>query len=392
MHKALILAVACAALALGALSGCKKDDPAGDGGVSDDAVKLGLFVSTTGQIADFGIATRRGAEIAIEEINAAGGVNGKKIDLVFYDIASKQEDTKNAATKLTTQDRVLVGMGAVASSLSQTAAPTFQSAGIPMVSPSSTFPPVTEKGDLIFRICFTDEFAGAALALFAHNDLGKRRAAVLANQDDPYSTGLANFFESRFKQLGGSIVSSERFSNNATDFRTQIDNINAADPKPDLIFAPVYYNDIILIAQQVRDRGLSIPLLGSDGWESPTLLKNAAAVLDGSYFGNHYSPNDPDERVQGFIGKYKELHGDTPTSLAALGYDVVYFVKSAIDRAGSFDRGEVADAMRSTKGFHGVTGTFDIDAKRNAAKPITLLKISSGKLELVKQVSPDDVK
>lgn len=391
MRKALTLLIALTAVTFIGLVGCKdKGNEAGGGGVTEDSVKLGLFVSTTGGIADFGIATKNGADMAVEEINASGGIQGKKIELVFYDIASKPEEAKNASTKLATQDKVLVGMGAVASSLSLTAAPTFQTNGVPMVSPSSTFPPVTEKGDLIFRICFTDEFAGAALALFAHNDLSKRKAAIIMNQDDPYSTGLANYFSAKFESLGGTIATTEKFSSNTSDFNTQVDNVKATNP--DIVFAPVYYNDIILLGQQLRGKGVTVPILGSDGWESPTLLKQGAKDLEGCYFGNHYSQNDPDEKVQGFIKRYTEKHGDKPSSLAALGYDVVFFVKNAVDKAEGFDRAKVADAMRATKDLKGVTGTYSIDGKRNASKPITMLKITGGAVEMVRQITPDEVK
>ncbi|MBZ0136525.1 MAG: ABC transporter substrate-binding protein [Planctomycetes bacterium] len=391
MRNALTLLIALAAVTFVVLAGCKdQGNEAGSGGVTEDSVKLGLFVSTTGAIADFGLATKNGADIAVSEINAAGGINGKQVELVFYDIASKPEEAKSAATKLATQDKVLVGMGAVASSLSLTAAPTFQTNGVPMVSPSSTFPPVTEKGDLIFRICFTDEFAGAALAQFAFEDLGKRKAAIIMNQDDPYSTGLANYFKARFEQLGGKVETTEKFANNTSDFNTQVDNVKSATP--DIVFAPVYYNDITLIGQQLRGKGVTVPILGSDGWESPTLLKNAAKDLEGCYFGNHYSQNDPDEMVQGFIKTYADKHGDKPSSLAALGYDVVYFVKNAVDKAGTFDRAKVAGAMRNTKDLKGVTGTYTIDNKRNASKPITMLKITGGKVEMVRQIMPEEVK
>ncbi|MBE7492748.1 MAG: ABC transporter substrate-binding protein [Planctomycetes bacterium] len=383
MRKALgVLALMAVALA----AGCgTKIGP----GFDDKEVNLGLFVSTSGEIATFGEDTKKGVELAIEEINAAGGIKGKKIKLTHYDTASKPEEGKAAATKLATQDGVFVAMGAVASGISLAAAPEFQKYGIPMISPSSTNPTVTEQGNYIFRICYLDDFQGAACAVFAMNDLKAKKAAILQNQDDAYSTGLADFFEARFKKAGGTVVAKESYKKGTTDFNTQVTNIKAKSP--DVVFLPCYYNDAALIAQQCRAQGLNVPLLGGDGWESDKLVPNAKGALEGCYFGNHYAEADENARVKAFVEAYRKKYGNAPSSLAALGYDVVYVVKKAIEDAGEFDRAKVRDALAKLKGFEGVTGKFDIDERRDARKSISMLKIEGEKFKFVRQINPSEV-
>lgn len=392
MRNALILAIATLALALSGI-GCKdKGNEAGGSGSTENSVKLGLFVSTTGEIATFGGDTKNGADLAVEEINKAGGIKGKMIDLRFYDTASKAEEAGNVATKLATQDKVLVAMGAVASGLSLAAAPVFEQNGVPMVSPSSTNPTVTQQGKNIFRICFLDDFQGGACAVFAYKELGKRKAAIIRNQDDAYSTGLADYFRLKFKALGGEVVADESYKKGTKEFASQITNVKAKEP--DIIFLPCYYNDVAPLSQQIRGQGIGddVPMLGGDGWESANLIPNSKGALEGSYFGNHYSPEDPSEHVQAFVKGYKAKYNTAPSSLAALGYDVVYVVKKAIEDAGEFDRAKVRDALAALKDFKGVTGTFSIDENRDARKPISILKVQGDKFLPVKQIYPQDVK
>jgi len=383
MRKALSLIALVAGLIV---AGCgTKIGP----GFDEKEVSLGLFVSTSGDIATFGEDTKNGVQLAIDEINGAGGIKGKKIKLIHYDTASKPEEGKTAATKLATQDGVFVAMGAVASGISLAAAPEFQKYGIPMVSPSSTNPTVTEQGNYIFRICYLDDFQGGACAAFAMTDLKAKKAAILQNQDDAYSTGLSDFFEARFKKAGGEIVAKESYKKGTTDFNTQVTNIKGKSP--DVVFLPCYYNDAALIAQQCRGQGLNVPLLGGDGWESDKLVPNAKGALEGCYFGNHYAEADDNPKVKAFADAYRKKYGGAPSSLAALGYDVVYVVKKAIEDAGEFDRAKVRDALAKLKGYEGVTGKFDIDERRDARKSISMLKIEGEKFKFVRQISPAEV-
>lgn len=392
MRKALTLLIAFSAILMAGLSGCKRGDDVGPG-YDDDEVFFGLFVSTSGDFATFGQDTRKGVELAVEQINADGGINGKKIKLRVEDTASKPEEGGSAASKLATGDSVFLALGAVASSVSLNAAPVFQEKGIPMISPSSTNPTVTQQGDKVFRICYLDDFQGAACAVFASKELNAKKAAILSNQDDAYSTGLAKFFKSTFVKLGGEIVAEEQFKKGASDFTTQVTNIKGKGA--DVIFAPVYYNDAALIAKAFKSGGVDLsksPMLGGDGWESASLTKNADGALEGCYFGNHYSRQDPREIVQNFVKSYQEKYDETPSSLAALGYDVVFVAKAAIETAGEFDRAAVVEALKALKDHEGVTGTFSMVGDGDAEKPISMLKVVGDTFEPVGRIYPEDVK
>lgn len=392
MRKALTLLIVLAVTLTVALAGCKKGEGVGPG-YSDSEVSFGLFVSTSGDFGSFGEDTREGVELAVEQINAAGGINGKKIRLRIEDTRSRPEEGGNAASKLATGDSVFLALGAVASSVSLNAAPVFQEYGIPMISPSSTNPTVTQQGDRIFRICYLDDFQGGACAVFARRELKAQKAAILTNQDDAYSTGLARFFKKKFEEMGGEIVAEEQFKKGASDFTTQVSNIKGEGA--DVIFTPVYYNDAALIAKAFQSGGVDLkesPMLGGDGWESAKLTRNADGALEGCYFGNHYSREDPREIVQDFVSSYRERYDKVPSSLAALGYDVVFVAKTAIEKAGKFDRAAVVEALMNLTDHEGVTGTFSMVGNGDAEKPISMLKIVGDNFEPVGRIYPDDVK
>lgn len=387
MRKALAMLLAVVALTLTATAGCKDKD--GDQTPANE-IKIGVFLSTSGDNADFGITTRNGIELAVEEINAKGGVNGKKLVLVSKDTNSRAEQAQTVAKELATQDKVAVAIGSVESGHSGRAAPVFQEAGIPMVSPSSTNPSVTKAGDCIFRVCFIDDFQGAACGAFAYRDLEFRKAAIIFDQGDDYSKGLADFFRKSFTELGGTIVAEAAFGAKTSDFKDQVTKIAAANP--DVIFAPVYYSSIGLIARDFRKQGVRAPLLGGDGWESPQLIPLAGDSLEGCYFGYHYDPEDSDPKVQNYLKAYKAKFGTEPNSLSALGYDAVYTVVKAIELGGGDTPAQIKDGLTKVKDFHGVTGTFTIDGQRNARKPITMLKISGSDIKKVKVIQPSDIK
>lgn len=390
MRKALSL-IALAALA-GAMmiGGCK--DKAGDNSANAEGgeIKIGVFLSLSGKNADFGKTTKNGIELAVEEINAAGGIGGKKLVIVDKDTRSKPEEAQTVAKQLATQDKVAVAIGSVESGQSIKAAPVFQEAGIPMVSPSSTNPDVTKQGDRIFRVCYLDDFQGQACAAFAFKDLGLKKAAIIFAQDDDYSRGLADFFRTSFKAMGGTIVEDVAFQGEVSEFKDQVSKIASANPE--VIFAPVYYGSIGLIARDFRKQGVKAPLLGGDGWESPQLIQLAGETLEGCYFGYHYDPDDKDPKVQSYLKNYKAKFNTEPNSLSALGYDAVYTVKAAIELGGGASSEQITQGLRKVKDFHGVTGTYSIDENRNAKKPITMLKIGGTNLSKVKVIQPSDLK
>lgn len=342
----------------------------------------------TGSEATFGRSTDNGIQLAIDEINQAGGVDGKKVRVITYDDKGDAREAGTAVTRLVTRDKVVAVLGEVASSLSLVGAPVCQENGVPMVSPSSTNPAVTKVGDKIFRVCFIDPFQGFVCAKFARENekVKASKAGILYDQQAAYAVGLQDEFAKAFKQLGGEIVSTQTYQAGDQDFSAQLTAIRASNP--DVIFIPGYYTDVGNIAIQARKLGIKAPLLGGDGWDSAKLGEIAGNAINGSFYSNHYSHEDPDPRVQDFIRKYKERFGGTPDGLAALGYDAARIVCDAIGKAGSVKGDDIAAQLAKTKDFAGVTGKISIDADRNAVKPAVMLEMKGGQPTYVSTIAP----
>ncbi|MGE3975756.1 MAG: ABC transporter substrate-binding protein [Bdellovibrionales bacterium] len=367
----------------------KNADPGADAQatVASDEILVGEVLSLTGAEATFGTSTSNGTKLAVEEINAAGGIKGKKVRVITLDNQGKPEEAATAVTKLITQNKVQVILGEVASSRSLAMAPIAQNSKIPMVSPSSTNPKVTEVGDYIFRVCFIDPFQGKVMAKFALDHLKVKKVAILRDVKNDYSIGLADFFIETFKAGGGTIVADQSYSAQDIDFKAQLTAIKAK--KPEAIFVPGYYTDVGLIARQAKkDVGINVPLLGGDGWDSPKLTEVAGDALDGSYFSNHYSAEDQSPHVQSFIKKFKEKFGVIPDGLAAMGYDGAKVYFDAVNRAASLKPSDVRDALAATKGFQGVTGVISMDEKRNPVKPAVVIKIVKKDFKYQTTVNP----
>jgi branched-chain amino acid transport system substrate-binding protein len=367
-RKHLILTLALS-LALAGLSACKKKAP------SEDFILIGEVGSMTGSEATFGTSTHNGIELAIRQINAAGGVKGKKLKVISLDDQGKNEEAATAVTKLITQDKVVAILGEVASSRSIAMAPIAQEHKVPMITPSSTNPKVTELGDYIFRVCFLDPFQGTVMARFAADTLKVKKVAVLRDIKSDYSVGLADFFSDTFKKSGGEIVVDQSYSSGENDFKAQLTAIRAKDPEA--IFVPGYYTEVGLIARQAKELGIKAPLMGGDGWDSPKLKEIGGEAIDGSYFSNHYSEENKSPVVQEFIARYKEAFNVVPDGLAAMGYDAAKVLVDAMNRAGSTESKALRDAIAATKDFPGVTGKITIDAKRNAVKSAVVLKVEN---------------
>lgn len=350
-------------------------------------ILVGEYGSLTGPEATFGQSTHNGIMLAMDEINAAGGVGGRKIKVLTEDDQSKAEEAANAVTKLISQNQVIAVLGEVASSNSLAAAPICQSNKVPMITPSSTNPTVTEKGDYIFRMCFLDSYQGQSMARYIAQDLKFKNAAVLIDNKSDYSTGLAKFFSDAFVAAGGKIVATQSYAKGDSDFRAQLTAIKAA--RPQVIFVPGYYNDIGQIAIQARDLGMQMPLAGGDGWESPKLLEIGGKALEGCFYSNHYFAGDPAPQVRDFVQKYKERYGATPDSLAALAYDTARVLADAIKRAGKTDGPTLRDAIAATKGFPGVTGTINLGPDRNPqGKKLVVVEVKNGAMVLKASVDP----
>ena len=347
--------------------------PTGSGG---DKVRIGVFMSMTGDTANFGISSVNGIKLAADEVNAAGGINGKQIELLVQDDRSDASEAATIVTKFVTQDQVHAILGEVASSRSIAAAPIAQNAKIPMLTPSSTNPEVTKKGDFIFRSCFIDPVQGAAIAQFGAKTLGAKRGALMVDRKNDYSTGLEKVINEVFTRLGGQIVVTQSYQAGDQDFNAQITSIKGANP--DVIFVPGYYGDVALFAKQARDKGITVPLLGGDGWDSPSLYQIGGAALNGCYFSNHYSPDDADPAVQKFVGDYKARYGTVPDALAATAYDAARIMFDAIKRANALDGPAIRAALAATQDFPGVTGRVTFNENRDAVKPIVMVKIEPG--------------
>ncbi|MDZ4083523.1 MAG: ABC transporter substrate-binding protein [Bdellovibrionales bacterium] len=354
---------------------------------SANEILVGEYGSLTGSEATFGQSTSEGVNLAFSEQNKVGGVKGKKLKLITLDNQGKPEEARAAVQRLITQDRVVAVIGEVASSRSLAAAPVAQQYKVPMISPSSTNPKVTEVGDYIFRVCFIDPFQGLVMAKFARNEIKKERVAILRDVKSDYSTGLADVFVTEFKKMGGEIVADESYQAGETDFKAQLTQIKGK--KPDAIFVPGYYTEVRLIARQTRQLGMNIPLLGGDGWDSEKLSELGQDAIKGSYFSNHYTTESTEPAVVDFIKKYRDTYGGkTPDGLAALGYDAAKILIAAMERTTEITPLAIRDELAKTKNFVGVTGVISIDEKRNATKSAVVVQVDGKINRFVKTITP----
>jgi branched-chain amino acid transport system substrate-binding protein len=352
-----------------------------------EGIQVGFFGALTGPTATFAQSGRNGVTLAIEEMNAAGGVlGGKRIELLVEDDRGEAAEAASAVSKLITRDHVVALIGEQASSRSIAAAPIAQSYGVPMISPTSTNVEVTKKGDYIFRACFTDPYQGAVLSSFARENLQAKTAAQLVDVRNDYSVGLAEAFRDAFTKAGGRVVAEQKYSEGDSDFSAQLTAIRPLDP--DVLVVPGYYTDAGLIARQAKALGLRAILLGGDGWDSPKLTEIGGEAVEGTYFSNHYSVDDPSPAVRQFVAAYEKKYGAEPDSIAALSYDAARLLADAIRRAGSTEGKRVRDALADTKDFSGVSGKITMDADRNPIKPAVVLKVERGRFRFVTSIAP----
>lgn len=383
-------------------AGCKQSDSSGGSAsegsgtgttnaakqdTSGDTIKIGHYASLTGDTATFGTQSDAGVKFAVDEINAKGGILGKKVEVETEDDRSLPDEAKTVVTKFAADPKIVAVIGEVASTRSLNAAPVLQRAGIPMVSPSSTNPDVTKVGDYIFRVCFIDPFQGYVMAKFAHDDLKAAKVGIMRDQSSDYSVGLANVFAEEFKKMGGTIVGDVSYNSKDSDFRSQLGQLKGVDA----IFIPGYYGEVGTIARQAREAGMNVPLLGGDGWDSDKLIEGAGGpgkALEGSYFSTHYSKDDKSPRVQEFVKAYTAKSGSAPASLVAQGYDAMMILADAITRANSTDRDKVRAALADTKNYKAVTGDITIDPQRNATKSAVVLQIKGSDFAYKQTVAP----
>jgi branched-chain amino acid transport system substrate-binding protein len=384
---------------LGVIPGCNRgtsNEPSGDSGTGD--IIIGQVASLTGDTATFGVSSNEGLLLALDEINAKGVLNGRKIQVKTEDDRSLPDEAKTATEKLITRDKAVAIIGEIASSRSIAMAPVAQDNKIPMLSPGSTNPKVTEIGDYVFRACFIDPFQGTAVATFAMapkpEGLGLKKFAILYPVNSDYGMGLREFFGNAVKKAGGQIVADEAYTEKSdVDFRGQLTKIKQANP--DAIFCSGYYTEAGLIAQQARELGINVPLMGGDGWDSDQTIKVGGKSVNNCFFSNHYSADEDRPEVKAFVeayrARYKNPDGSpkTPDAMAILGYDAMKLMADAINRAGSTDGEKIREALATTKNFQGASGIITIDDQRNAQKSLVILEIKDGKFDYVASVAPD---
>lgn len=375
-RRALISGLCAAATSLAV--GCRKT------GASE--IVIGHYGSMTGSTAHFGQDTDRGIRLAIDEANAKGGVLGKRIRVVTLDTRGDSAEAANAVTRLIDVEKATSLLGEVASSLSLAGGRIAQRRKIPMISPTSTNPKVTEIGDYVFRVCFIDPFQGKVMATFARQNLKLDKVAILKDVKNDYSIGLAQAFQNSFTAQGGTIIVEQSYSQGDTDFSAQVTAIRGTTAQA--IFVPGYYSEVGSIARTADRLGLKIPLLGGDGWDSPDLFKIGGEALNGCYFSDHFAPDVATDRAKQFVANFTAKYGVAPSGLGALGYEAAEVMVDAIRRAGKDEPTAIRDAIAQTKDFDGVTGKITIDAQRNAQKSAVVLKIEGGKAKFETSIAP----
>lgn len=354
-------------------------------------IRLGLIAPLTGDVKTFGESTRNGFQLAVDEANASGGINGKLIDPKIADDKNDPTECANAGSKLINQDGVKLIVGSVASKCSNPLSDLCQSSHVVMITNASTNPlvTVTDKGvrkDYVFRACYIDPFQGAVGARFALDNLKAKTAAVLYDVGNDYSKGLAEYFKNTFTQGGGTIVLYKSYAKDDVDFSSLLTDVKQVNPE--VLFLPDYYQKVGLIAKKARELSIPAKLLGGDGWDSPEMAKIAGKDIDGGYFTNHYSPDDQRPEVQDFVKKYKAKYGASPDALATLAYDATKIMLEAIRRAGTDKPDAVRDAMAKIADYPTVSGKISFDKNGNPLKSAVVLQYQDGQQKYVATVNP----
>lgn len=371
-------------------TGCSNGEA---GGKTSDVLRIGGLAPLTGEVSVYGTAVNNGIKMAIEEINTAGGVLGKQIEYSVLDELGDSKEAVTAYSRLVEQNKIAVLVGDVTSTPSIAVAQKAAADKIPMITPSGTAMEITQKGDNIFRTCFTDPYQGQLMAKYAYEVLGAKTATILYDNSDDYSTGLRNAFKEKAAELGLEILSDESYTKGDVDFKAQLTNIASKDA--DVFFLPVYYQDIALISVQAKNAGVEATMLGGDGWDGilGVLDPSNYSAVEGIYFNNHYSTESTDEKLQAFLASYKSTYGSDATPFAALGYDTVYMVKQAVetafegvDKPDFYDSAKITEALKNIT-YAGITGTIKFDENRNPVKTVSITTIKDGAYKFVETYS-----
>lgn len=354
--------------------------------VNENEILIGTYSSNTGATASFGVLQKQGIDMAAEEINAAGGINGKKIKVINYDNKSDNDETLAVVNRLVSQDNVLALIGEATSGKSKIGAQIAQANKVPMLTPSATNPEVTQVGNYIFRACFIDPFQGFVMAKFMTENLKFKKAAILRDVKSDYSVGLSDVFVAELKKMGGEVVADLAYQEGDIDFKSQLTAIKAKNPE--VIFIPGYYNEVALVAKQLKELGMKQIMLGGDGWSSPKLFEIAKDAINGHYYSNHYTTESNDPKTIEFVKNYKAKFHEDPDVMAALGYDAMYLMAEAIKNAKAQTRDDVRDALANIKGFKGATGEISMNEKRDADKSAVVVRIEGSNYKMITVIKP----
>lgn len=378
--KQILAVMSISALALTGLTGCKAESKA------SDTIKIGSSFALTGDVAVYGKAARNGVALAVKEYNEQGGVLGKQIELFTEDNKGDEIEATNAFRKLIDKENVVAFLGSDISSTSEAIAKLAVEKNIPFMTPTATKLEITSLGNNIFRACYVDPYQGTVIGEFASKDLNGKTAAVLMNNGSDYSIGIAEAFKEAFEANGGNVVNVESYTKDDKDFKPLLLNIKTNNP--DVILISDYYSQVSLIAQQIKELGIEATLVGPDGWDGVVeQITNDPSVLEGAYFINHYSDEDPDPIVQTFVENYKKEFNEEPNALAALGYDGARILIEAINKAGTTDTDKVVEQMQASN-VQGATGTITFGEDRNPVKSVAIIQIKDGKNTMYKKMNP----
>ncbi|MDF2632233.1 MAG: amino acid binding protein [Caproiciproducens sp.] len=387
MMKKRFLAAALAAVMLAAsATGCAQQgttqSAAGGTAATGDTIKIGGLAPLTGNVSVYGIATNNGIKLAVNAINKAGGVLGKQIQYIAYDEKGDATEAVNAYNKLVQNDKIVALVGDVTSKPTIAVAQKAVKDGLPMITATGTAADITKAGSNIFRACFIDPFQGELMASYAAKKLNAKTAAIIYDNGDDYSTGVADAFEAAAKAAGVTITNKEAYQSGSVDFKSQLTKIKAGNP--DVIMVPVYYSDVALIAVQAKEVGITAKLLGADGWDGvlEKIDKSNMDAVKNSYFCSQYSAESTDPKLQAFLKEYKTAYNTDANMFAVLGYDAMGMMAAAITKAGSTDSAKICDALKGLD-YKGLTGNTTFDENRNPVREAVITTLADGKYKFV---------
>ncbi|MFU7515129.1 ABC transporter substrate-binding protein [Clostridium sp. HCS.1] len=380
MKKKLLVGLLATVMSMSLLIGC------GSSSSDSEIIKIGGIGPLTGSASTYGNSAKEGASLLIKEINDAGGINGKKIELIFEDDGATPDGAMQAFNKLVDKDGVSAILGGVTSGATLAIAKNSTERQIPMITPTGTEPSITnEGGEYMFRGCFIDSFQGEILAKYTTDNLNKKTAAVLYNAGSDYSIGIAKAYKETLEKNGGTVVEYLSYNDGDTDFKAQLTKIKGSNP--DVIVLPDYYNVVGLIAKQARDISITSQLLGGDGWESEELASIGGDSVDGALYINHYYSGDTSPIVKNFVDSYKKEYNKEPDAFAALAYDSAKILVEAIKNANSTDGEAIKDELAKTE-VESVTGKISFNEERSAIKGAVIIKLEGGNKVLADKINP----